>query len=174
VKFPALMVVGLAAVVLCGCGTSYSWRSSVPQGVRTVSVPTFRNDSDVAELGAIATRQVLREFQREGTFAIRKTGEAALEVQGVVKSAKSSLTGYDRGGNLRLFSHKFKAVAEITVVDKRTHKILVDNRQFKAETSFASGQDITTAQRDASGCLAEDLARQVVDCVLNIKWDSHE
>jgi hypothetical protein len=46
--------------------------------MRTVSVPTFRNETDVVELGAIAARQTLREFQREGTFAIRRTGKTSV------------------------------------------------------------------------------------------------
>ena len=55
-----------AALFAPGCGTSYSWRPAVPEDMRTVSVPSFRNESDVQELGAVVTRQVLREFQREG------------------------------------------------------------------------------------------------------------
>ena len=45
----------------CGCGTDYGWRSTVPDDRRTVYVPTFRNESTVMELGAIAARQVARE-----------------------------------------------------------------------------------------------------------------
>ena len=52
--------------------------------MRTVSVPTFRNETDVLELGAVATRQTLREFQREGTFRIASQDDAALEVQAVL------------------------------------------------------------------------------------------
>ena len=75
-------VVGLmSGLALCGCGTDYAWRSSVPEGMRTVSVPTFRNESNLQEAGAIATRQVLREFQREGTFAIRPADDAALQIR---------------------------------------------------------------------------------------------
>ena len=84
-----------------GC-SSYSWRPSVPETYRTVSVPTFRNESDVTELGSVMTTQVLREFQREGTFKIRREGDAALEVQGIVKQAGSASGGYDRRAGLRL------------------------------------------------------------------------
>ena len=92
----------LLGLALCGCGTDYCWRSSVPETVRTVAVPTFRNESNVMELGAVATRQVLREFQREGTFKIRATGDAALEVQGVVRSAHAGISAYDRRAGSRI------------------------------------------------------------------------
>ena len=154
----------------CGCGTDYCWRSSVPEDVRTVSVPTFRNESDVMELGAVATRQLLREFQREGTFKIRTAGDAALEVQGVVRSASSGIAAYDRRSGGRIQAQTFSADVAVSVVDKRNGRVLIDNRIYRPQVGYTSGQDVTTAQRDASGRLAEDLARQVVDDVLNLKW----
>lgn len=160
----------LLLLALCGCGTSYSWRSSVPDEMRTVSVPTFRNESEVNELGAVATRQILREFQREGTFGIRRDGDAALEIQGVIKSASFGTVAYDRKIYGRLSASEFRAVAEVSVIDKRSRKVLVDNRKYVAATTFTSRTDRTTAIRDASGRLADDLARQVVNDLLNLKW----
>ena len=160
----------LGALCIAGCGTSYSWRSSVPEEMRTVSVPTFRNESEVNELGAVATRQILREFQREGTFRIRTTGDAALEIQGVIKSASFGTVAYDRRIYGRLSASECHAVAEVSVIDKRDRKVLVDNRKYMATTTFTSRQDRTTAMRDASGRLADDLARQVVNDLLNLKW----
>ena len=159
-----------ACLALGGCGTSYSWRSSVPANLRTVAVPTFRNESDVMELGAIATRQVLREFQREGTFKVRSSDEAAIEVQGVIKSAKTDINAYDRRSGLRTSAYKAEAEVEVSVIDRRSGKVLVNNRPYRPKADFTAGQDLTTAQRDASGRLMEDLARQVVDDVLNLKW----
>lgn len=160
----------VALCATCGCGTSYSWRSSVPGEMRTVSVPTFRNESSVNELGAVATRQILREFQREGTFRIRATGDAALEIQGVVKSASFGTIAYDRKIYGRLSASECRAEVEVSVIDKRNRKVLVDNRKYVATATFTSRQDRTTAMRDASGRLADDLARQVVNDLLNLKW----
>lgn len=154
----------------CGCASSYSWRPSVPQEMRTVCVPTFRNESDVSELGAIATRQLLREIQREGTFKIRNAGEAAVEIQGVVKRANCAVGAYDRTTELALNAYNYTAIAEISVIDKRSRKVLVDNRKFTAKTQLTAGHDLTTAMRDASGRLMDDLSRQVVDALLGLKW----
>ena len=164
------LVLMVASALVCGCATDYSWRSSVPEAMRTVSVPTFRNESEVNELGAVASRQLLREFQREGTFKIRTTGDAALEIQGVVKSASCGMSAYDRRIRGRIAAYDCSATVEVSVIDKRNRKVLIDNRTYKAETPVTSGQDITTSMRDASGRLADDLARQVVNDVLNLKW----
>ena len=166
----AALFLGAALGMFSGCGTSYSWRPSVPEGARTVSVPTFRNESVVSELGAIASRQILREFQREGTFKVRTGDDAAIEIQGVIKTARSDVNAYDRRSGMRVSAYKMTAEAEVSVIDKRTRKVLVDNRKYSATADYTAGQDLTTAQRSASGRVAEDLARQVVDDVLNLKW----
>lgn len=157
------------AVLLGGCA-EYSWTSRVPADMRTVCVPVFRNESDVTELGAVAARQVLREFQRNGTFTIASREDAAIEVQGVVKSARSGFSGGDRRSGLRMSEYDFRMEAVVSVVDRLGGRVLVDNRVYKAETTFAAGHDLMTAMRNASGRLAEDLARQVVDDVLDYKW----
>jgi len=162
-----LFVFALAAVALSGCA-NYSWKPVTPEWARTVCVPTFRNESDVTELGSVMTRQLLREFQREGTFKIRREDDAVLEIQGVVESAGSSVSSYDRTSGMRLAAHEFTAVVVVSVIDKRNGRVLVDNRKYRAAATFTAGQDLTTAMRDASGRLSEDLARQVVDDVTGL------
>lgn len=156
------------AFAVSGCA-SYSWRPKVPEGFRSVSVPTFRNESNVTELGSVMTRQLLREFQREGTFTICRVGEAALEVQGVVKSTSVGTSGYDRRSGLRLGSYDFSALVEVSVVDKYYGRVLINNRLYRVSTTFTASQDVMTAARDASGRLADELARQVVDDMTNLK-----
>jgi hypothetical protein len=164
----------LAAVLAClfsGCLTDYTWTSNVPQKMRTVAVPTFRNQSDVTELGAAASKQLLREFQREGTFSIRRVGDAAIEVQGTIESCDARAESYDRRGGLRSASYRMGAKAVVSVIDKVNGKVLVDNRAYTATVTFAGGaNDILSNKRDASRRLADDLARQIVDDVLTLKW----
>lgn len=162
----ALLAVGLAA----GCGTSYSWRSGVPFDKRTVNVPTFANETDITELGAVAARQMLREIQREGTFRIASEGDAALELQGVVKKVSMGVVGYDRRAGMRNAGFSLSAVVEISVVDKARRAVVQDAKRYVATTTATSSQDLMSARRDASGRLMDDLARQVVDDLRDLKF----
>lgn len=164
------MLMAVLALLAAGCQTSYSWRSSVPEELRTVSVSVFRNGSDVTELGAVVTRQVLREFQREGTFRIAAAGEGALEIVGELAKANSAVTAYERRTGARTREHRFTATAVVSVLDRRNGKVLVNDRKYTATTTFLVNDDILTGERDASGRLAEDLARQIVDDVLML-WE---
>ena len=112
-------------------------------------MPVFRNESEVTELGSVVTRQVLREFQREGSFRVSSPADAAVEVQGIIRSAVSR---YDGGGR-HIGNRTFNSRLTLT-----------------AEADFLATQDLMTGRRDASGRLAEDLARQIVDDVLAYHW----
>jgi len=165
------VVIALAPLLALAAGcASYSWRPSVPADKRTVVVQSFINESDVTELGDIAARQVLRELQREGTFKVARPDDAALEIQGVVKDASSSVVAYERRTGARNRERRFTMTASVSVVDRLGGKVLVDGRRYKASTTFLVNDDVVTGERDASGRLAEDLARQVVDDLLALKW----
>ena len=162
------LIVPVLAAVLAGCQTSYAWRSSVPEDMRSVAVPVFRNASDVTGLGSVVTRQVLREFQREGTFRIASSDDCAVEVVGELKKASSATVAYERRTGARTREHRFSAAAVVSVIDRRNNRILIDNRKYSASTTFLVNDDIVTGERDASGRLGEDLARQIVDDVLMV------
>ncbi len=169
--FSTSLIVSLVACLLMGCASTYSWRRAlVPADVRKVSVPTFRNETTVSELGALAARQILREFQREGTFEIQTQENAIVEVQGVLKSATTKLTATDRRSGSQRSAYQFAVVAEVSVIDKRSRRVLVNNKKFTATTFLTSGMDLSTSKRNASARAMENLAQQVVDCVLGIKW----
>ena len=170
-RFAALLALAASAA---GCGTSYRWRSDVPPSARTVSVPTFANESSVTGLGAAAARQILREIQREGTFKVAAGDDAALEIQGVIKKVQSGGAAYDRRAGMRYASFTLSAAVEVSVIDRRTKKVLVNNRLYSATAPVTSSQDMVTSRRDASGRLMESLATQVVDDLLNLDFDVEE
>ncbi len=165
----AILKVAVPMLALAAGCRAYVWTSSVPADLRTVSVPTFRNESDVTELGNVVARQVLREFQREGTFRIAAREDCAIEIQGVLKDASQHTIAYERKTGLRTREHSLSVVAEVSFINRKTGQVLVDNRRYRARTTFLANDDVLTAQRDASGRIAEDLARQIVDDALTIK-----
>lgn len=161
------VLAALALVAAAGCA-AYSWRPEIPADARTVAVPAFRNDSDITEFGDILTRQILREIQRDGVFRIAAPGEAAIEIQGSVANASSHTVAYERRTGARNREHAFSAVAKASFIDRRSSKVLADGRKYKGRTTFLSNDDVLTGERDASGRLAEDIARQIADDLLDL------
>lgn len=162
----------LFLILAAGCA-GYSWRSSVPADMRTVQVPVFRDVSGLTETGPVVTRQVLREFQREGTFRIMSDG-AALEIQGEVMSAAARGRNADYKAGSRNHGGELELKAKVSVIDRRRGMVLVDNREYTGSAPYSAQQDDTTAYRDAVGRAADDLARRVVDDVLGLGFKTEK
>ena len=160
----------LGALAFAGCKTGYTWTSKVPSDMRTVAVPTFRNETKVTEIGAVASRQLLRELQREGTFKIRRTGDAAIEIQGEITSASLGGGVHDRRTYNRVSSAEFNIRAKVSVIDKRNGRVLVNNKTYSASVTTSRIDDAMTAERDASARAADALAQQIVDDLLMRNW----
>lgn len=166
----SLSAVAISAF-LAGC-SAYRWTSGVPEDMRSVFVATFRNDSEVTELGGVVTRQILREFQKEGTFKVSTPDDCALEIQGIISNnGLSRVVSSVRDYSNRRKERRFTAVALVSFIDKKSGKVLVNDRKYVGRTTFYGDRDVLTLQRDASGRLAEDIARQVVDDALSLKWE---
>jgi len=159
-----------ASLVFSGC-TGYRWTSGVPGEMRSVSVPVFRNESRIPGLGNMVTRELLHEFGREGTFAVAAVGKGAVEIQGEVVSCSASTLSYDRRSGMRNREAGLMITVKVSVIDRLTSKVLVNDRSYSATVSFVSTDDIVTGEREAANRLAEDFARQVVDDLVNLKWE---
>lgn len=168
-----ILKVILPLLLLSGC-SAYSWKSSVPQDMRSVAVPVFRNESDVTGLGGAVARQILREVQRDGTFRVASSDDCAIEIQGVIESVVRGGMYSRREKYLRTRDRALDMKAKISFVDRRNGRILVDNREYVASATYISDEDGVTAQRDASGRVAEDLARQVIDDLVNFDFGKTE
>ena len=151
-------------LTLSGC-SSYRWTSEVPEELRTIAVPVFENRTPSSELGPIVTQYVLREFQREGTFSIKRSGDSALEVQGSLVKASREPAAFDRTYGSRASEYRYTVIAEISLINKHSGKVLMNNRRYVAETTFLTRGDLLTSQHDAASRIANEFARQIVDDV---------
>ena len=157
----------LAALLLCaaGCAT-YTWTSTVPQEKRCIAVPMFENDSGTPEIDALLTQYTLREFQREGTFKIGRLGKAPLKLIGRVTHTDLKSIVFDRNFGSRTAEYEYTLVAEITLVEVSTGKLLIDGQKVKAKTTFLTRGDMLTGMQDAGPRISKELARSIVDAVL--------
>ena len=163
----------LPVLAICGCA-NYRWTSSVPEEMRTIAVPVFENRTMSAELGPIVSQYVLREFQREGTFSIRRSGASSIEVQGSIVKAERRPVSYDRAYGSRADEYRYLVTAEVSIINKDAGRVLQANRRYTGETTFLVQGDLLTAQRNAAQRIAQDLARQIVDDVVSYPYDRDE
>ena len=169
------VVLGLAlgsVALLSGCA-GYTWGTSVPEEYRTVAVPVFENLTEVSEMGPTVTQYTLREFQREGSFKVVRPDDAAIEVQGVIRKMTRLGIAYDRARGMRASEYRYEILADVTFVDRRKGKVLLERKGLQGETTFLTQNDLLTGQKDAAARIAQDLARQIVNDALALQLKGH-
>lgn len=159
-----------ALFLASGCASSYAWKSPVPQDMRSVSVPVFVNQSNIQEMGAVATRQLLREFQREGSFKLVRNDDSVIEIQGVILNTNNERLAYSRRNGQRISGYDFRVTANVSVIDHKNGRVLINNKSYTGSAAMTASDDLMNAARNASAAAADDLARQIVDDVINLKW----
>jgi len=148
-----------------GCA-SYRFTSSVPAELRTISVPVFENASGFPEIDAVVTQYVLREFQREGTFKIKDLKDSSLKLTGKLIKTDLLPLSIDRNYGSRTSEYRYSLVAEITLIERSTGKLIIDAMPIKANTTFLTHGDMLTGMQDAYPRIAKELSRSIVDAVL--------
>lgn len=160
-----VVAAAIALLFSAGC-TSYRFRSSVPNELRTLAVPVFENDSGFPEIDAVVTQYVLREFEREGTFKISAVDHASLKLLGKLERTSLQALNYDRNYRSRTSEYRYTLTAKITLVERATGKLLIDDLPIKANTTFLTHGDMQTGMQDAQSRIAKELARAITDAVL--------
>ena len=151
-----------AVALLSGCA-GYSWGTDVPEDFRAVAVPVFENLTEVSELGPIVTQHTLREFQREGSFRVVRPADAAIEVQGVLRKMSRQGVAYDRGRGMRATEYRYTVRADVTFVDRKNGRVLLERKGLAGETTVLTQNDLLTGQKNAAARIAQDLAIQIVN-----------
>ncbi len=156
------------SLISSGCASNpadgYSFDSTYPQGIRTVSIPVFDNYSFDTGVESELTDAVIKEFQRSTGIRVVQGGTAESELKGVVTKSELRRLSTQRGTGF---------VQELAVTltvdfdwkDTRSGKLLVSRRQFAAADTFVpvpgSGERLDTGRHGAVQRLAQDLVAEL-------------
>lgn len=152
-------------IATSGC-SSYKVGSLVPEELRSIAVPVFENESGFPEIDSIVTQYVLREFQREGTMRISAKENASLMLRGTLIESTPEALNYNRNYIARASEYRYKLTAEITLIERATGKLLIDNLPVTAQTTFLTQGDMLTGLQNAYPRIAKELSRAIVDAIL--------
>lgn len=154
-------LVAALGLPLAGCVT-FGGRSGLPEHIRSISIPTFKNRT--LEYGAeeIVTSTVVHEFQRDGRLRLEHRDQADALLLGTILVYDITPSGYDRED--RLTVSRLEATVEITVIDQTTDQLLLDGERFTAAgASFLTADPTERRQRDVFIRLADDIISRLIE-----------
>ena len=154
-----------ALLALSGCGYKLGEIRPTPmRSVRTLSVPTFKNNTYESRIEVLFADTLVKKLQQDGTYSIVNSPQADAIVNCTIEKI-------DRG-SLRSVQNNVLATSEFgvtvtvryEVVDQSTGAVLMQGTS-KGKAQFFSGNDLVTIQRQAMSDAAADLANNLASRV---------
>jgi hypothetical protein len=141
-----------------GCGYRFTSRAEgLPEGVRSVCAPIFRNDTAEPGLEVVFTRVFRQELERAG--ALGGSGSCQASVEGVVEgvnSAPTIVTDPVYQGNVQVVPSQLASYRASVGVRLR----LVRDGRVLAETSVSGNEDFLPGTAGVSGDILEAEANR--------------
>lgn len=164
----------LAMLLSAGCGYALAGRgSSLPEYIKVIGIPTFKNGTPVFEVDRIITERVRTELIGRGKYKVEPggTGVDAL-VDGTVTSVTLTPATVDQTRQASRYT--ITITASVSFRDMKTGKEIWANPaiSFRGEyqisdpASGASAAAFFGNETNAVSRLAEDFARTVISAML--------
>ena len=157
----------LALVALCFCLNGclgYHIGEVKPfylKDVKTIAVPTFKNETLIPHIDSLVTDTVIKQLQQDGTYrVVNESGADAIlkaEITRITRSPARSLLG-----NV-LATTEFNLAMHVRYrLVSRSGEELTVSADAMGTTSFFVGTDVTTDERQALPLATEELAIHLV------------
>ncbi len=148
----------LVAFLLSGCGYKLGEIRPTPmRSVRTLAVPTFKNNTYEPRIEVLVADTVIKQLQQDGTYTIVSDDTADAILYGTVtKIERRSLRSVQ---NNVLATSEFGLTLTVSyeVIDRVTGALLMKST-VQGDTSFFSSNDLQTTERQAIPLAAQRLA----------------
>ena len=156
----------LAAVVLAGwgCGT----RGSLPDHIKTVAVPIFKNRTLESGVESAITSGVVNAFSSGGRVKVVPIDQADAILQGEVVSYSLDGLAFDQTANVR--AYRLRVVLNVEFRDVRKSAMLWRQEGLSETSDFqVQGQvsDTIARGRGAMSQAAAEIGRKVVNLALD-------
>ncbi len=156
----------LAALLLAGCG--YSTRGSLPDHIKTVAVPVFKNRTLEPGVESAITSGVVNAFSNGGRVRVVPVDQADAILEGEVVGYSLDGLAFDRNANVR--AYRLRLVLNVEFRDVRRSALLWREEGLEETSDFqVEGQVSDTVARGQGAVLqaASEIGRKVVNLAVD-------
>ncbi len=164
----AIIGIALIGFLQPGC-VGYRLGSSLPPDMRSIFIPMFVNESQEPLIEVESTNATIAEFQRDGTLRIAAEDIADLVLECKLLSVTLDPLRYSKTD--RSQPNEYRLSLNALIVLKRAGSNRVVSRQsLVGESTFVFTGNLAGSKRNAIPEAAEDLAKRIVESVVETWW----
>jgi len=154
----------LFCLLLSGCAGYHLGpnRPHFMEGIHTIAVPTFRNETLIPNIEVLVADTVIRQIQQDGTYKVASsmnTADAVLEAEILQVSRRPGRTVINDVQATQEFN--MTLVVHYKIVRKATGETVDDKNAFGTTTFFVSG-DVNQDEIQAVPLAAQNVAANMV------------
>ena len=160
----------LAATLLSNCGYHTAGHAAqLPESVKTIAVPSFKNETLTYRIEQMLTASVVREFSTRTRYHILNDANEAADatLRGTVLSTAVSPLTYDTSTGRA--ASVLVVVSLRVVLTDRNGKVLYQNPAYLFREQYEVSQDLNSFFEEDSPAfrrLSQDFARTLVSNIL--------
>ena len=162
----------LSLSFLSGCG--YTQEARLPSGIKTIAVPTFKNEIPPKEQFAYRqgleielTNAIVDRFIFDGNLKVVDESKADAVLEGAIISYEQEGLRFDRLENVE--EYRLFLVVRFKLIDRRTNKVIFEDPNFSGRTEFFVSRSPTNVRRSAANSATFDLATSIVNRIVE-EW----
>jgi outer membrane lipopolysaccharide assembly protein LptE/RlpB len=156
----------LAALLVAGCG--YSTRGSLPEHIKTVAVPIFKNRTLEPGVESAITSGVVNAFSSGGRVKVVPLDEADAVLQGEVVGYSLDGLSFDTNANVR--AYRLRLVLNVEFRDVRRSAMLWRQEGLSETSDFQVAGQVSDTIARGQGAVqqaAAEIGRKVVNLAVD-------
>ncbi len=159
---------GLLALLLSGCGYHLVGTSaSLPQHLKTLSIPVFTNSSTEPEIHRELTSAIINSYITDGRLKVVRKGQADMVMNGNLFYYELEAVSFS--SNDFASDYIVKLGVDIEVIDKVNNKPYL-KQKFKTQWDYKASSDIVNTESARSAALEEayqELGNRLVSLLID-------
>ena len=162
----------LAALLLAASGCA-GYRLGPAPGLtadaQSIEIIPFPNQTEEPRLSPALASALRRQIQNDGTFKLETRGKGDLQITGnIMQYLRAGIT-FQPGDVITPRDFEIRMTAQIKVFNRRAGKTLLQ-RPVTGRILIRASNDLASAERQALPLLANDLARKIIDLLVDGDW----
>jgi hypothetical protein len=159
-----------ASLLLSGCaGYKLGPTNGVVAREKTVQINPFADQTLQPRLADAVALQLRKELMRDGTYSLTTKNDGDIILSGSLLRYQRAEVSFASNDILTVRDFRLVLTAMVTARERFTGKV-VFNQQVSGFTLIRVGADMTSAERQATPLLAQDLARNVTALLVDGSW----
>jgi hypothetical protein len=159
-----------ALALLSGCaGYRLGPTNGAVAGAKSIEVSPFSNKTLEPRLTDPVTTEIRRSLQHDGTYRLATGSDADIVMTGVMTKYERREISFLPTDVATARDYRVILTAQVTATERSTGKVLL-NKTVTGNTMIRVGTDLTSTERQALPLLAQDLAKNVTESLVDSNW----